>query len=373
MKISCLKKELSDVLPNLQRAVSAKTSLPVLEGILLKTGDNCLILSSYDLEIGMTTSISAQIIEPGDIVLNAKIFSDMVRKMPSEKIEIFSEENLCTSIKSGATEFSVIGIQASDFPEIPSLSESDEFNLPQNALLSMIRQTLFAISTDDTKPVLTGSLFEFTANSVRVTSVDGYRLATRVEPIQNKNGLETDFSFIIPGKTLSEISKMLDPESDEPILIHIGKRHILFCIGAYSIISRLLDGEFMDYKSILNQTFQTEVKVKVREFSDSVDRSSLLISERLTSPIRCVFSADSIQISSSTSIGKSHDEIPACTKGDTVEIGFNSKYLLDALRAADSDEIRVKLNGPFSPMEILPAEGEYFIFLVLPVRLDANG
>lgn len=372
MKINCSKKELSDVLLNLLRAVSAKTSLPALEGILLKTGDNSITLSSYDLEIGMTTQIPAQVSEPGDIVLNAKIFTDMVRKMPADKIEITTKDNLNTIIQSGQSEFTIIGIAASEFPEIPSLTEGEELSIPQNVLLSMIRQTLFAIAIDDSKPALTGSLFEFSEGKARITSVDGYRLATRTEAIRCESGSSLDASFIVPGKTLSEISKMLNPESDSPAIIHLGKRHILFGIGGYSIISRLLDGEFMDYKSILNQPFKTEVKVGVRDFADSVDRSSLLISERLKSPVRCIFSEHSIQVSCRTSIGKARDEIPAQTNGDPIEIGFNSKYLLDALRAADTDQIHIKLNGPFSPMEILPSKGDRFLFLVLPVRLEAN-
>lgn len=295
MRFSCSKKELSEALSILQRAVSSKSSLPVLEGILLKAVSGCINLCSYDLEIGMTTTVSATVSEQGEIVLNARIFTDMVKKMPAEKIEISSNEKLLTVIKSGATEFTILGIPASEFPELPSLMEGTKISLSQETLSSMIRQTLFAVATDDSKPVITGSLFEFMKGSIRITSVDGYRLAIRTEKINTENEL----SFVVPGKTLSEISKMLLPESEDSVLINVGKRHILFELNGYSIISRLLEGEFLDYRNVLGKQYTTEITVKVRDFIDSVDRTSLIISERLKSPpplqIRRKYDQDKLQ------------------------------------------------------------------------------
>ena len=181
-----------------------------------------------------------------------------------------------------------------------------------------------------------------------------------------------DMRFVVPGKTLNEINKLLLPESDDSVSLVVGKRHILFEINGYSIISRLLEGDFLDYRNVLGKQFTTELTVKVRDFTDSVDRTSLIISERLKSPIRCKFDSDVIKLSCSTSIGRAYDEIPCSLKGDPVEIGFNNKYLLDALRASECDEIRIQLNGPLTPMKIYPPEGESFIFLVLPVRLKTN-
>lgn len=368
MKFSCAKKELSDSLSNLQRAVSSKSSLPVLEGILLKASDGMITLSAFDLEIGITTSIPASVSEEGEIVLNAKILTDIIRKMPSESIGIATDEKLSAILTGGPAEFTILGIPASEFPELPSLTDGTAVNLTQNMLASMIRQTLFAVSTDDSKPIITGSLFELSDGVFRITSVDGYRLATRAENVAE----HADLSFVVPGKTLGEVLKLLDPESEETISVSVGKRHILFEINGYSIISRLLEGQFLDYRNVLDKQCTSTVRTKVRNFTESVDRTSLLISERLKSPLRCVFGPQSIKISCSTTIGKAFDEIPALTEGNDVEIGFNNKYLLDALRATECDEIRIELNGPLSPMKIFPPEGESFIFLVLPVRLKSN-
>lgn len=368
MKFSCDKKELSDALSNILHGVSAKSSLPVLEGILIKASTGEITLSSFDLEIGITTSLSAGVTEPGDIVLNAKILTDMVKKMPSGKIEISTDSKYLSVIRCGTAEFTILGIPSSEFPEMPSLTEGTAISLSQEMLSSMIRQTLYAVSVDDTKPILMGSLFEFKNGKFRITSVDGYRLALRTENIEGNY----DLSFVVPGKTLSEIVKMLDPESDKNLNISVGKRHILFEINGYSIISRLLEGEFLDYHFVLDKKCLTEVKTKVRDFTESVDRTSLLISERLKSPLRCTFDNNSIKINCTTTIGKAYDEVPSQITGESVEIGFNNKYLLDALRATECDEIRMLLNGPLSPMKILPPNGENFIFLVLPVRLKSD-
>jgi DNA polymerase-3 subunit beta len=365
MKFSCNNKELSEALTNIGRAVSSKSSLPALEGILIKTINNQIELSAYDLELGMTTSINALIVEPGDIILNAKLFSDLIRKLSADKTEISVDEKLLTIIKSGTSEFTILGIPASEFPELPSLTDGIMTSIPQEILSSMIRQTLFAISTDDSKPVLMGSLFEFSDNLLSIVSVDGARLAIRTEYIPDKLNL----SFVVPGKTLSDISKMLDVLCEQPVIIKIGKRHIVFDINGYSIISRLLEGEFINYRNVINKQFNSEIKVKVRDFLNSVDRASLLISDRLKSPIKCLFDNGIIKISAATAIGKAYDEIPCFLNGNTVEMGFNNRYLLDALKALECDEIKIQLNGPLSPIKIYPLEGDDFIFLILPVRL----
>lgn len=367
MKFSCGKKSFSEAINIIQRAVSTRSTLPALEGILINASSGMLTLTSNDLEIGMTTSIPADIEEQGSIVLNAKLFSEIVRKLPAEKVTVSADSKLLTTVTSGASEFTILGIPSSEFPETPTLSECENFNIPQNILAGMIRQTLFCISTDDTKPVHTGSLFELSQGIIRIVSVDGYRLAIRTEKIDNSLPLK----FVIPGKTLSEILKMLT-DSEDPISMNIGKRHILFKIGNYTIISRLLEGDFLDYRSVIINKSSTEIRVNVRAFSDSIERASLLISDRLKSPVRCLFEKDSIKITCSTSTGKVYDEIPASLSGDTLEMGFNNRYLLDALKAADCDEIRVMLNGNLSPMRIYPVEGENFLFLVLPVRLKTD-
>lgn len=368
MHFSCSKKEFSDAVLIIQRAVSTKSSLPVLEGILIKTIGDSVGLFSYDLELGMFTRVNAVVDEPGEIVLNAKMFSEMVRRLPSDRIDIKADEKFLTTVTSGASEFTVMGIPASEFPELPSLTDGTLIKLPENLLASMIKQTVFAVSTDDSKPIHTGTLFEIKHDELRLVSVDGFRLAIRSEKIK----CDTEMNVVIPGKTLSELLKMLSADSDENITMSIGKKHVLFEINGYSLISRLLEGEFLEYKNVLGNQSTSEVRVKVREFSDSIDRASLLISDRLKSPVRCIFESDRIKVKCTTSMGRIYDEIPARLTGDHFEMGFNNRYLTDALRAAECDEVRVILNGPLSPMKIYPIDGENFIFLVLPVRLKAD-
>lgn len=366
MKINCDKSALSNALSNIQHAVSSKSSLPVLEGILVRTTDAGIRLYAYDLEIGMTTNVPSIVSEPGEIVLNAKLFTEMVRRMPSEKIEILTDEKLMTTIRSGSSEFNILGIPASEFPEMPSLTDCESIELPQQELQSMIRQTIFAVSNDDSKSVVyMGSKFELSSGQLRIISIDGNRLAIRTEHV----GGDLSLGFVVPGKTLTELSRLLDPDCEDAVRISVGTRHILFELNGFSIISRLLEGDFLDYNNVIGKQSSTEVRVSVRNFLESVDRASLLISEKLKTPLRCVFDKDTIKINCSSSIGKAYDEIPASLSGDTVEIGLNNRYLLDALRACECDEVRIFLNGPLSPMKICPPDGESFIFLVLPVRL----
>ena len=365
MKFTCDKRELSDALTNLQHAVSVKSTLPVLEGILLRADEGRLRLFAYDLEIGMTTEIVAVVAEPGAIVLGAKLFTDLTRKLPGERVELITDEKLLTTIRSGASEFTVVGIAAGDFPELPSVGDGVRCSLPQDVLLGMIRQTLFAVSQDDSKPVYMGAKFEMDEKALRIVAVDGNRLALRTEPIPQTSPM----SFIVPGKTLGELMKLLDPNAQEPVGLSVGRRHILFELGGYTILSRLLEGEFLYFRTVLGRAATTTTRVSVRPFLESVARASLLISDRLKSPLKCVFEGDRIKVVCSTSVGKAYDEVPARSEGETVEIGFNNRYLLDALRACECDEVRIELGGPLAPMKIYPPEGEGFLFLVLPVRL----
>jgi DNA polymerase-3 subunit beta len=368
MHFSCNKKDLADAVPVLQRAVSPKSSLPALEGILIKASQDCIELFAYDLELGMYTKVPASVDEPGDIVLNAKMFTDIVRRLPSDRLEIKTDEKLVTTITSGASEFTIIGIPAGEFPDLPSLTDGELVKLPENMLSSMIRQTIFAISTDETKAIHTGTLFEINDGAIRLVSVDGFRLAIRNEKLKFEGSLR----FVVPGKTLSEVYKILDSESDKETTLSVGKKFILFEVGGYSVISRLLEGEFLDYKSVLGGKSTTEVRVNVRGFGDSIDRASLLISERMKSPVRCTFEPDRIKIKCATTVGRIYDEVPAKLTGDTFEMGFNNRYLTDALRAAECDEVKLGLNGPLSPMKIYPISSDSFVFLVLPLRLKSE-
>ena len=367
MKFTVNKSDITEAVSNIQRAVSTKTSIPALEGILLSATETGLELCAYDLELGITTVIPAFVMEPGKAVLSAKLFSDIVRRTPAETVTVSVDEKNMATLESGYSRFSIIGIPAEEFPELPKLSDSTQISLPGALLKSMIRQTLFAIAESDAKPIHQGSLFSLENGILDVVSVDGYRLAVRREPVD----FSEDLSFVVPGKTLSELLKLIK-DSEEPVEISAGRRHILFKIDNYTVISRLLEGEFLNYKAAIPPESQTEVVLKTREAIDSVERVSLLITDRLKSPIRCLFDNNEVKLNCTTSMGRASDQLDVEMTGQSVEIGFNNRYLLEALRNTECDEVKVQLGGPLSPMKVVPKEGDSFLFLVLPVRLKSE-
>ena len=365
MNIVCSKVELIEAVSNVQRAVSAKASLPALEGVLVRAQGGNLFLAGFDMELGITTSIDANVREPGEIVLSAKMFGDIVRKMPGDQISIVTDNKYNTVIRNDVTEFSIMGMSAGDYPDIPNIEDGISVTLPQPLLKSMIRQTIFAVAApNDPRPIYTGTKFEMSGNTLRLVSLDGYRLAIRTEQVN----VEEEMTFVVPGKTMQEVLKLLGDE-DKPCALIVGRRHIIFEIDGYAVISRLLDSEFLAYEKIIESENTTTMIVNTRSFIDAVDRVSLVVNDRLKSPLVCEFRNNSISVSCTTPLGSANDCIPAEITGNEEDMGFNSRFLLDALRNSESDEVRVELNGARKPMKVLPKEGDNFLFLVLPVRL----
>ena len=365
MNILCDKVELIEAVINVQRAVSAKASLPALEGILLRAQGNTLYLAGFDMELGISTTIAATVREPGEIVLSARMFGDIVRKMPGDQLSIISDTKFNTIIRNDVTEFSIMGMSAADYPDIPKVEDGVSFSMSQTVLKSMVRQTIFAVAAPtDPRPIYTGTKFEILPDELRLISVDGYRLAMRSEPMNNDSNLD----FVVPGKTLQEILKLLKDE-EKPCSLIVGRRHIIFEIDGYAVISRLLDGEFMAYDKIISPDVTSTVTVNTRAFMDAVDRVSLVINDRLKSPLVCEFRNNAIAVSCSTPLGSANDSIGAVINGQDEDMGFNSRFLLDALKNSETDEVRIELAGALKPMKILPKEGNGFLFLVLPVRL----
>lgn len=367
MNLTCNRDILSDALVNVSRAIPSKSTLPPLEGVLLKAENGQIHLTGYDLETGISTSIEARVESAGEIVLSARLFSDIIRKMPCDTITIETDEKQLTRIQGGVSEFTILGIPSAEYPELPAVSDCTTLEIGQQRLKSMIEQTQFAIAATDAKPVHTGSKFVVEDGHILVVSVDGYRLAIRKEVM--KTGEER--SFVVPGKTLGEISKMIK-DGEEPARISVARRHVIFQIEGYEIVTRLLEGEFLDFNNAVPQGSATTVEVGVRDFIDSIERTSLLITDRLRSPLRVEFSEEGIHISCSTAMGRASDHFQASITGNRLEMGFNNKYLLDALRASGTDKVKVELNGPLSPVKIIPMEGDEFLFLVLPVRLKSE-
>lgn len=365
MKFSCKTVEIVENVSNVQRAVATKSTISALEGILIRTKNDKIELCGYDLELGIKTYIPASIERQGCTVINAKIFSEIVRRLPEEEVTIEVDNGQVMTIKSGKSIFSIMTINHSDFPEIPQIEDANTTKLPGHLLKSMIKQTIFSISDEDVDLIHAGSLFELEKNRINIVSVDGYRLAVRTEEIENNEELK----FVVPKKTLNEIIKLIPDGDDVEVIINVGKKHLLLSINEYQIFSRLLDGEFLDYKSSIPTNASTELIVNSKAFIESVERVALIIIDRTKCPLRCIFSDDEIKVSCMTNIGKATDELYAHIEGEELEIGFNSKYLLDALKNVDSEEVKIELNGSISPIKIMPKDKENLLYLILPVRL----
>lgn len=369
MKFSCEKALLQAAISTTSRAVSPKSSIPALEGILLEAGSD-LRLTGYNLETGIRTIVPADIREEGTLVLGARLFGEIVRKLPDD-IVTFQSENYMVNIKCGMSEFNILGTDPEEFPELPTVEYQNSLILPQSKLKAMISQTLFAVSDNESRPIHTGSLFEVDGNGLTIVSVDGYRLALRHEAIDKKEGAET-FSFVVPGAALSEVEKICS-DVDEPASVTQGARHVMFKVGDTMLVSRRLEGEFLAYRQAIPRNNTIHVEGDTRALLSSIDRVSLIISDKLKSPLRCVFDSNLLKISTKTAIGDAYDECPLSGDGGGLQIGFNNKYLMDALKAAPADKVRLELTTGVSPCVILPTEGEEnFLYMVLPVRLKAG-
>lgn len=369
MKFSCEKALLQAAISTTSRAVSPKSSIPALEGILLEAGSD-LRLTGYNLETGIRTIVPADIREEGTLVLGARLFGEIVRKLPDD-IVTFQSENYMVNIKCGMSEFNILGTDPEEFPELPTVEYQNSLIIPQSRLKAMISQTLFAVSDNESRPIHTGSLFEVDSEGLTIVSVDGYRLALRHESIDKKEGAET-FSFVVPGAALSEVEKICS-DVDEPASVTQGARHVMFKVGDTMLVSRRLEGEFLAYRQAIPRNNTIHVEGDTRALLSSIDRVSLIISDKLKSPLRCVFDSNLLKISTKTAIGDAYDECPLSGDGGGLEIGFNNKYLMDALKAAPADKVRLELTTGVSPCVILPTEGEEnFLYMVLPVRLKAG-
>ncbi|MGI5959706.1 MAG: DNA polymerase III subunit beta [Massiliimalia sp.] len=368
MKFSCDKAALSETINNVILAVASKSTMLSLEGILMKCEGAVLTLTGYNLELGIIKSIPVKGEEDGEIVLNASLLSNIVNKMPAGEISFSSDQRLLTIIRCNDAEFTILGLSAEDYPEIPVINNEKELTLPQDVFRNMIGQTLFAVAQTEQTPIYTGSLFDVEPGLLSVVSVDGYRLAMRKEAIENQD----TYQFVVPGKTLNEVQKLLakfNGEQENQVSLRVSNKHIIFEVGGYSVISRLLEGEFLDYRNAIPKESKTKVTANTREFLGSINRASIIINDRAKSPIRCEFSGGVVRLNCETTLGKVQDSFQAEMEGADVKIGFNNKYMSDALKASECDEVLIEMNGPLSPMKVLPLEGDSFLFLVLPVRL----
>ena len=369
LKFSCEKALLQAAVSTAGRAVAAKSSIPALEGLLLE-GSRELTLSGYNTQTGIRTSFEAQIREEGRIVLNARLFGDIIRRMPDDIIVFSADEKYMVHLSCGDASFDILGLSADDYPELPEVDDEYSVTLPQKTLKAMIGQTAFAVSTNESRPVHTGSLFEIDDTGLTMVSVDGFRLALRHEPLEKIDG--GAFRFVAPGSALKEVENICG-DTDEMITVTRGKRHLLFSAGQTQLICRRLEGEFLDYKNAIPRNNPICVEVANSALLQSLDRISVVISEKLKSPVRCIFDQDRVLLSARTGNGEAKDICPTKGDGNGLEIGFNNRYLMEALRYAPADSVRLELNTNISPCVITPVDGsDNFLYMVLPVRLKAQ-
>ena len=369
MKFSCEKYLLQAAIVTASRCVASKSPIPALEGLLIDASSDVKI-TGYDLKKGIYTSFPADVAESGSAVLPARIFGEIVRSLPDGIVTISTDYNLNTKISCESSEFNIIGSDPGEYPELPTVDRQSYICLPQKIMSQMIRQTIFAISDNESRPVYTGALFEVNGDKLTVVTVDGFRLALRRESV-NISEVE-DCSFIVPGNALTDLEKIcVDP--DEKVDITIGSRHISFIVGDTVLVSRRLEGEFMNYKKNIPTDFPIEIKAQREDLLKIVSRVGLIIDEKTKNPVRMSFDENKIKFLCITGVGRAEDECVVEGSGNGLEIGFNNRYLSDALKAAPAQAIKIGLINGASPCVIYPAEGEdSFAYMILPVRLKAG-
>ena len=367
MKFSCEKHILQEAIGIASRAVSSRSALPVLEGILFEAEGDTLKLTGYDLKKAVFTSVDCSTATAGASVLNAKLMGEIVRSMPDGLVTVNVDENIAI-IRCGKAEYTIPAMQSRDYPELPEFEEDRSFSMEQGLLKTMIGETIFAVSDSESRPVYMGTLFKLEDGVLTMVSVDGYRLALRKEEVA---GADVD-KFIVPGSALSDVERICK-DTEELIHISLSPKHVFFEIGATSIISRRLEGEFLNYKSAIPEKFRYELVVDRREMLQAVSRVALIVDDKTRVPIRLTFADGAIDIHCATAIGSGVDTCICEGNGGGTEIGFNHKYLSDALKAAPADEIKICINTGSAPCVIKAADGdESFTYLVLPIRLRSE-
>lgn len=372
MRFVCQKDKLSEAVSIVSKAASVKSTISALEGIKGEIYDGVIKLTAYDFTIAISASFDADTVENGTIIFPAKLFGDIVRKCPSGEIYVEADEDYQIKISAGGSFFNIMGVSPEDFPEIPKVEAKNRVDLSVPAFRRLVKQTIYAASTLDIKPILTGILFEINdaESSVTAVGLDQFRLALKKECFEYKTGeLE---KFIVPAKILKEIINILPEESDNNIGISVEGKNVMFTFGNFIIISRTLEGEFLNYRNVIPQQSSFSVKVKTRDLRAMIDRAALITSNAIKSPIRCDFDFDSIKISTASNIGKFTDMITTDNFGQKITVGFNNKFMLEALSACDCDDIIIRINSELTPILILPTEGESFLFMVLPMRINTD-
>ena len=366
MKLICSKNELLKSVNISLKAVPSKTTMPILECILIDASASEIKFTTNDMELGIETKVKGIIEEKGIIALDAKIFSDIIRKLPDNDVIIQTDANLNTTITCEKAKFTIPGKEGDDFAYLPVIEKNEGIELSQFTLKEVIRQTIFSIAANENNKLMTGELFEIKNNILKVVSLDGHRIAIR--KIELKESY-SDKKVVVPGKTLNEISKILSGEVEDLVQIFFTDNHIVFAFDDTIVVSRLIEGEYFRIDQMLSSDYETKVCINKREFLDCIDRATLFVKESDKKPIIINIEDESMQLSINSQIGSMKEDIDIEKEGKDIMIGFNPKFLIDALKVIDDEQISIFLVNPKAPC-FIKDENESYIYLILPVNFN---
>jgi DNA polymerase-3 subunit beta len=364
MLFRCDGLDLSEAVNKVLKAVSSKTISPILEGIKISAYGDSVVLSGTDLELSITKTIKAEVIDEGQMVVPGKLFGEYLRKLTNEQISLELNERNQLRISYSDSEGFIQCMDVLEFPELKNINKDQYFEINRTDLKSLINNVIFAVAVDDSRPILKGVLFEINDDNVRAVALDGFRMA-----MANKKVISTtdNCSFIVPARSLSEISRMLD--SDETVKVYVHSNNLMVDMNDTVITTRLLEGQFINYRQILNSNFNTTVSIKKSQLEDAIDRASLLSKGDKNSRVKFDITENSLVLTSDSEIGNVKENITVSMKGADITIAFNSKYFADCLRATEDEYIKINFSNSISHCIVTPSENEDYLFLILPVRM----
>ena len=369
MRFTCEKSMLLTGLNITGRTVAQKSTLSAIEGILCRATAG-LSLTGYNMETAITYQIDAEVSDAGACILPAKLFGDIVRRLPEGPVTVVVDENYKVSIRAGYASFTISAEPAEDYPELPEVGSGRSIRIPQTALKELISGTIFAVSENQGRPIHTGIKFEVEDNTISAIAVDGFRLARRT--YHTDEAIGRSLSFVVPAQGLKEVEKILS-DGEEDVAFTLGTKHILYQIGDATLICRLLEGEFLDWRRVVPTNCPVKLVANVYDLASSIERVGLIVSEKYKSPVRCVFSDQVLLLRTNTTIGAAEDRCTIAGDGKELEIGFNVRYLADALRAVPTEEVVLELTNGLSPIVLTPVDDKQdFAYMVLPVRIKNN-
>ncbi len=365
MKIVFRRSDLQEGVNIVLKAVPARTTMPILECILIDASFDRIRLVANDMELGIETQVNGEILERGKIALDAKIFSDIVRKLPDSDVTIATNERDIAVITCEKAKFSIPGKPGDDFAELPAIESRDSFAISQYSLRELIRQTIFSIAPNESNKLMTGELFEIRNNTLRVVALDGHRISIRNLELQDPC---QDRKVVVPGKTLNEISKILSGEIDEMVTVIFSDNHMLFEFGQTKVLTRLIEGEYFRIDQMLSSDYETKIVINRLQFMNCIDRATLLVRESDKMPVIFDITDDSLEMRIETQLGSMNESMPTEKTGRDITIGFNPKFLLDALRVTEDEEVSLYFVNAKAPCFIRD-ERQSYIYLILPVNI----